>query len=278
MKTIPQELADKAQQFIATPAETGSVVLPLSNLPKVCVHPGCQSVLPVFDFGVHAGHQFTVPLCAYCDDHLPLYRPGTSKSLDSKIATHKSMWRNYSAYLPEQCPERVIQYVRPGAKTGITVDARQMIEIIAQQRKGCLLQGDTGLGKTYALYAISDFLLREDNQMPLVCYAPQLRNDLAHDATASDPSAKRDTLARLCGAYRLFIDDLGSASWTDSFEEAMKLVIEKRTSSGLPIFTSIQQTGNDFININNRQGSTHRRAAILRRLCEHCIIFKFTKP
>ena len=247
-------------------------------IPTTCQHPGCNSELPTFEF---AGNR-SIPGSPYCDDHVGLYQPSQmlKKDLGQKIAEHNSMWGKYASYDPSLVPLRVIRYHEKGAKHGIVVDERQAIELIHSSGKGCILQGDTGFGKTYFLFNLSNFLLRETGRSPLFCYSPQLHYDLADAARSDDAGARSRMIAKLTTAGRLFIDDIGSSNWTDSFEEAFKLIIESRSKNGLATFTSLQQTSEEFINkpTSTSKGSAtwKRRDAILRRLIDDCLIFKFT--
>lgn len=223
-----------------------------------------------------------MPLSPYCDDHVGLYQPSKiiKKDLGQKIAEHRAIWGKYASFDPKLIPMRVIRYHEKGAKNGIVVDEREAIEIIYRSGKGCILQGDTGLGKTFFLFHLSDFFLRETGRSPLFKYSPQLHYDLADAARSDDHGARERMISKLTTAGRLFIDDIGSSNWTESFEEAFKIIIELRSRNELPVYTSLQQTSEEFLNkpTSTSRGSPtwKRRDAILRRLLDDCLIFKFT--
>ena len=192
-----------------------------------------------------------MPGSAYCDEHVGLYQPSKilKKDLGQKIAEHNAMWGKYAAYSPELIPQRVIRYHSRGAGNGIVVSEREAIEIINDSGKGCILQGDTGFGKTFFLFHLADFFLRETGRQPLFAYSPQLHYDLADAARSDDSGARSRLITKLTTASRLFIDDIGSSNWTDAFEEAFKLIIETRSKNGLNTFTSLQQTSLSLIHI-----------------------------
>lgn len=213
-----------------------------------------------------------MPGCPYCDECLAIFRAEQKDDkVRSRFIAHKNKWQNYSAYNRDLCPARSITYHESKKAKGIEVaDMKTLIEIVADSGKGVIFQGDTGAGKTFALYALSEYFLRTTGRSPAVVFSPRLRQDLYEAATGNDSAAKGRIISKLVSNERLFLDDIGSANMSESFEEVLMLVAEERLSQkGLPIFTSLQQTSAEFI------GNSRRRDAILRRLLDHSLIFKF---
>jgi DNA replication protein DnaC len=276
IQSISEETLKKSEEYIST--VDGQVITEgvRKTSVRTCQHPGCDTELQLNEF--HIGERvLNLPACAFCDEHVKLYQYGKDKKTDDRIQAHRTMWDKYASFDPLLAPTRRIEHFPIGSRIGHEISDKDAISLIAGSHKGCLLQGDTGLGKTFFLFALSDHLVRTTGTLPLVCYAPRLRMELSEAATSDHSSDKTRLINKLVGAGRLFIDDIGSSSMTESFEESIKMVVEERGKSVpiLPIFTSIQQTSKEFI--HGRGGDNQRRAAIIRRLCEDCLIFKFTR-
>jgi hypothetical protein len=276
IQPISDETIQKAEAYISS-VDGGAITDGVRKTSvRTCQHPGCSAELQLNEFQV-GERTLMLPACAFCNDHVKLYQYGKDKKTDDRMTSHRVMWEKYASFDPSLVPDRRIEHFPIGSKIGHEVTQSELISLVASSRKGCLLQGDTGLGKTFVLFSISDHLVRATGTLPVVCYAPRLRMELSEAATSEHSNDKTRLINKLTGAGRLFIDDIGSSNMTDSFEEAIKMVVEERGKSVplLPIFTSIQQSSKEFI--HGRGGDNQRRAAIIRRLCEDCLIFKFTK-
>lgn len=272
---MPPEILAAADQFVAT-AEVAKQNTGVRDTGiSTCQHPGCNVELQLNTFVV-GDREFVRPGCAFCDEHVVLYQYGRDKVADDRLVRHKAAWGKYSMFDQALLPPRRIEHFPIHSTIGHEISDKDMIALIYESGRGCLFQGDTGLGKTYTLFALSEYFVRMTGRVPTVCYAPMLRLELSEAATSEASRDKGVLINKLTSAGRLFIDDIGSANFTESFEESIKMVIEERGKSipMLPIFTSLQQTSKEFI--HGPRGDTKRRAAIIRRLCEDCLIFKFT--
>lgn len=242
-----------------------------SSTPKTCQHPGCKEPLQLFEFGDVNGKPYkTIPGSSICDKCLLLYYSTKKESVDA-LTRNRNQWGNYSKYNADLAPSRTIMYYTPKSSQGTTVPSiKDMIEIIFDSKMGAIFQGDTGTGKTFAMFALSEFFVRQTGRVPAVFFAPRLRQEVFEASVGNDSAAKGRIINRLVSNELLFLDDIGNASQTESFDEVVNLVTEERLSQkGIPMFVTLQQSSAQFVN------NSLRRDATLRRLLDHSLIFKF---
>lgn len=256
---------------------------------KTCMHRAgypdrCKNILDVFDFGMKRdGQKAITPACAYCDEHVDLYR-FKDGAKPSKSKTMGEAWGIYAGAKIELLPPRVIETRRSMSDPWVRVQTQDIISRCIWEKKGALFFGDTGLGKTMTSFLLAKSILELTGRESMKKYCPELRMELAEAATSSRPTDKSKLIERLSTASHLFLDDIGSAAFSESFDESIKMIIEARINIGLPTYISLQQSATEYINASPNssvaptESARARRSAIIRRLVDSCIIFKFTKP
>lgn len=243
-------------------------------IPTKCIYPGCNEPLHMTEWGDGR----VIPGSPYCEHHTAIMNTPKSKVERDKFAEHRAMWGKYGFAVETRLPQRIVRYHKDASDDGMGLDGvKDIIELVWGSRKGAVFQGATGVGKTMTMFMLSEFILRETGRIPVMAYCPRLRLELTEAARSDDPSSKTRIVNRLVHADRLFLDDIGSTEMSPSYEEALKLIIEERSRLGLPVYCSLQQTGEEFITGNGRT-DTSRRDAIHRRLCDDCLAFKITTP
>lgn len=142
-------------------------------------------------------------------------------------------------------------------------------------KKGILLVGDSGSGKTRTVYLLLKALLLEDGIYPTIKKCVILRHEIARAAKSSDELARPKMMKAMIDAPILYLDDLGQMANTASAEEALLTIVEERTQVGRPIIATSQLTGARFIQQFQMQ---ERGEAIARRLGDFCYNIHFTRP
>lgn len=248
-----------------------------ASIPIVCQHPGCTTKLVMQDWGNgRDGLPIKMPASPFCANCRFHYMDDDDVSgLESKLKRNAEVWGRYSTFDRSQAPRRVIKMIENKEDAGVEIEADEMHAVIQSSGKGVLFQGETGLGKTFTLFCLSEQIIKATGAVPIYVFAPQLRNDLAEAATSDSAREKANLLRKLCNCRVLFLDDLGSANITAAFEEALQLILETRQRMGLLTCVSLQQDAETFISTSSRSPS-ERRQAIIRRLGEMCVTFKFT--
>lgn len=135
------------------------------------------------------------------------------------------------------------------------------------QKKGLLIFGDTGQGKTFMLYALARRCLLEFGVEPLLFSGVSFRLQISEAARHAETTKRRALVARMINAPVLMIDDLGQAAKSDSAEEALWEVTEGRTSRGRPMIVTTQFIGECF---SQRFLKPETGAAVIRRLSQYC--------
>ena len=241
--------------------------------PTTCQHPGCHRAVRFLDW---KGDGTMLPASRYCDECFDAFYNESREDVATPISRLKKQWGAYSAADILLLPPRILRHYEPHSAHGTAVETGDAIALCADMRKGMLIQGDTGLGKTYTLALVAEHHLRVNGRMPKLVYAPTLRTQLAEAATGDDSSAKGRLVQSLIIADHLIIDDIGMAG-TDAFDEAMAEIIEGRYKNQAPVSTSLQQTSSEYIQAAAKYNGTKRREAILRRVMALSLIFKVTK-
>jgi DNA replication protein DnaC len=131
--------------------------------------------------------------------------------------------------------------------------------------RGVVLYGETGKQKTRLMFQ----LLRrefEAGRKIIAFGASDFRLSAARAAMDGDAE---EWIHRAATADLFYFDDLGQMKMTESSEESLLTVIEKRAGNMLPIMATTQYVGEAFTSQFTRQ---ERGAAILRRIREFCQI------
>lgn len=134
-------------------------------------------------------------------------------------------------------------------------------------KRGMIVFGDTGQGKTFMLYALAKRLIYNHGVLPTLYSGPGLRQAITAAARHSDSNRRALLLARLVNAPILMIDDLGQAAASDAAEEALWEITEGRTSRGKPMIVTTNFIGERF---SQRFLKPETGSAVIRRLSEHC--------
>jgi hypothetical protein len=163
-------------------------------------------------------------------------------------------------------------------------------------RPGLLCAGDTGRGKTRAVFARLAALYRAERLAFVALTADTLKQriiDLAQrggedgdEDARRDPGGGRppdrfqpcegDTLGRFIGKLQtvpvLFIDDLGQAKVTALYAEKLFALIEHRTCEGLPLIVTVQGRPPEVVRKLAGYGAEFADTArcLVRRLCDFC--------
>ncbi len=137
--------------------------------------------------------------------------------------------------------------------------------------KGLLLIGPTGTGKTRSVWRLlhREFMAGQTFQ--------------AYSTARFDRDCRRaggdflldSWFEELARTDIFFLDDLGKAAWTDATEAQWFDLVEQRTSWGLPIIITTNDTGES---IEARMRVQTRAAPLVRRLREYCDVIVFKKP
>lgn len=163
-------------------------------------------------------------------------------------------------------------------------------------RPGLLCAGDTGRGKTRAVFARLAALHRAEGLAFVALSADTLKQriiDLAQrggedgdEDARRDPGGARpadrfqpregDTLGAFIRKLQtvpvLFIDDLGQAKVTALYAEKLFALIEHRTREGLPLVVTVQGRPPDVVRKLAGWGAEFADTArcLVRRLCDYC--------
>lgn len=237
----------------------------------VCRHPGCKNELEAVVWIID-GEEKRFPACGVCETCLERYYRQAAKS-PSVIEDMKAEWGNYRFAESSKLPKVNIVLVDGNGEREVTRE--EMIERI-EDGESALLCGDTGVGKTMSM-AIAAARMMERGVVAKRVYAPALRESIAASAIGEVRTESKTELMRsLYASSYLFIDDIGSAKPTEAWDEALKMVIEHRLAmQGKPCCISLQQSAKEFIDAASMsQSMMQRRRAIIRRIRDHCIIFK----
>lgn len=133
-------------------------------------------------------------------------------------------------------------------------------------RKGMLIHGESGHGKTFMLYALARKLMFDHGVRPLLWTGPGFRLQVTAAARHSDGAKRGALIARMVNAPVLMIDDLGQAAASDAAEEALWEVVEGRTSRNRPCIVTTQFIGERF---GTRFLKPETADAVIRRLSQY---------
>jgi hypothetical protein len=134
--------------------------------------------------------------------------------------------------------------------------------------KGLVLHGATGLGKSRSAW----LLLEREFQAGRRARVMNTTSALKYSAmfTHSCESALH-WVEEMSACRLLFMDDIFKCRMTDSFEQALFAIIETRTSNGLPIIATTNDSGSSLV----ERMSQDRGGALIRRLREFCDAVSF---
>lgn len=148
------------------------------------------------------------------------------------------------------------------------VEAAQSVLNWQYSKRGMLLYGPTGRGKSRAVW----LLLRKFFLLGQHCNF-QVMDSLSgfEYASAFSAGTSFDWVTRKATASILFMDDTFKVKLTDSFEAAAFAIIENRLSHQLPIIATLNDTGDTL----TARMTEDRGAAFVRRLKEMCEVVNF---
>jgi DNA replication protein DnaC len=142
------------------------------------------------------------------------------------------------------------------------------------ERASLLLVGDTGLGKTRALYALLAQILTRRPAITIERY-----NCITFGETAREKSYQgkgAEWFERLRTVDFVVFDDLFRGVLIDQIQEELFGLVSVRTENRLPILATTQFTADTLEKSGVLKG--HHAAAITRRLREYFEVVKFKKP
>jgi DNA replication protein DnaC len=186
----------------------------------------------------------------------------------------KNRQRLLERYLRQQWGEESIYHRTKLEDLPNQSAARQALSLCPMDSKGAILIGDSGQGKTRTAYLMSRKEIFEA-RATVVWNAITLRQAIAEAARSDSASARRRLVDNIISAETLVLDDLGDMGSTDSSLEALKEIVEGRTSKGKPIIATTQYDGKRLMERFSRNPEI--ATAIVRRLGEFCTPVYFNK-
>lgn len=162
------------------------------------------------------------------------------------------------------CPE----IFRSSDLAKLPVDARANWDRITgwnHGAKGLILTGPTGSGKTRAAMALLRELYVEQNLSVQIFRCSDFANECIEIVMDAKASVRR-WLNAICEKDVIFFDDFGKQKFTERVEAELFSVIDRRTSEGMPIIISTNDTGETIA----ERMSQDRAEPMVRRLREFC--------
>lgn len=139
-------------------------------------------------------------------------------------------------------------------------------------RKGLILVGDSGMGKTRCAWQLMKrlYVLEWINFMAIT------ELQFSHEvATFGKSESLSSWIKNICECKVLFIDDLGKSVMTERVTSELFYVLEERTKHKRPTIITMQiEAGNLYQKFSSRSGKEIAEA-ILNRLKAHCEIINF---
>ena len=168
----------------------------------------------------------------------------------------------------ELCPLKFKAIVESFDPTGSKIDVPSY-EIVSQwiySRKGMYITGDSGLGKTAALWNLFRRLERQTGKAPKFIKATHLARQLARAAKDSE-----DNPIKWLSRYKvLIIDDLGKEKITTSFSAQLFDVIDARYENHRPTIITTKFGGKALMQRFTEKGDDSTGNDIVRRLADSC--------
>ena len=123
------------------------------------------------------------------------------------------------------------------------------------KKKGLLIYGSQGVGKSYGAGCIANYLLPEGYRCIMTSFSRII------NAVSGMREGKQEYIDELCRYDLLIIDDLAAERETDYAEEIVMNVIETRCVSGLPIIVTTNLTPDEL-----KHTESERKKRIYSRL------------
>lgn len=141
-------------------------------------------------------------------------------------------------------------------------------EIVAHPfgAQGLILRGNTGVGKTRAMFRLLRVYFVSATRPRIVAMTAGEFDRQARDAAGNFTLS--DWFQRLAGADVLFIDDLGKGRWTAATAAQFWEIVDDRTKHNRPIFLTTNCTGDTLVASIGLDKDISE--PLLRRLRESC--------
>jgi DNA replication protein DnaC len=220
---------------------------------KNCKTENCPSMAEVPDNPTFSKFPFYCPEC--CKKHSAEAAQRAEKELrDSRVASWKKI-----------CP---IDFQETDIGRLPRPEKAQEVLSWIYGRKGLLLHGETGTGKSRCAWLLCERVFNTGKSI-------QILGALAGFEYAGifegGGRAVNDWIECRCKCGLLFFDDVFKVKLTDSFEAAVFAIVDYRLSNGLPILATLNDTGDTLA----ARMSSDRGDALVRRLKEMCDVIQF---
>ena len=141
-------------------------------------------------------------------------------------------------------------------------------------RKGLVLDGETGLGKTRTAWLLLRRVLVDDGRDIKFAWFKDITFGQELGIRYRNETAE-EWLQGLAKVPLLFIDDIGKMKLTDRAESELFGIIDQRCENGLPMIVTTNDTGESLKNRMDAANNAGRGAPLVRRLREFCEQIKF---
>lgn len=203
-----------------------------------------------------------------CHDCAPLVDEhfGSDESTGTKIVKRHPKW-------DKECPFKFKEIIRKPdtLNTNIDWDAYNLVKAWEYSSKGMYIQGDSGLGKTTAIWHLYKNIENKTGTPPLLIKTIDLARRLAKAAKEMD-----DSQVKWFSRYKvLILDDLGKEKITPSFATQLFDLIDSRYESNRPTIITTKYMGGNLISRFAECGDDSTGNDIIRRLADTCDSIKF---
>jgi DNA replication protein DnaC len=141
-------------------------------------------------------------------------------------------------------------------------------------RKGLVMIGETGLGKTRTAWLLLRRVLVDDGRDIKFAWFKDITFGQELGIRYRNETAE-EWLQGLAKVPLLFIDDIGKMKLTDRAESELFGIIDQRCENGLPMIVTTNDTGESLKNRMDAANNAGRGAPLVRRLREFCEQIKF---
>ena len=138
--------------------------------------------------------------------------------------------------------------------------------------KGMLIIGKTGMGKTRSMWLLVRELMVNRGRDVRVYSASELKEDLTQAHLTRH--AHKDMIEGLTRCEVLCIDDLGKEKTSDSWEQDLFTIVDRRMLNKKPIIITSNFNGKLMI---DKYSDIHKIEPMVRRLREECITVSFDR-
>lgn len=146
----------------------------------------------------------------------------------------RRVWLLNRALLPlSAAGQRAFDFARPGLPAGL---AERMREMVRNPKRGAVLCGGVGTGKTHLALAVTLRLCARGEAARFVSWAAHLDAMRACFDGPGNADALRQQLATAAGL--LVLDDMGAGKATDWTRQEAETLIDARYRAGLPVLVT----------------------------------------